>query len=148
MNRVLTRLLGVTILAASFMFAGAQSASADYYGGWRWPGTVSYPQSCLDAGTNILTYLTPNKHNVAASNSCKTDLSVKMVLDIYASDGTLLDSCPAGPSTNYAQCGLADVTGSGDYWFWSVSIFSGTKWYGYLCSNKGFAYSGCFQSAD
>src|SRR5262249_7589130 len=127
------------------------SASADYYGGYRWPATgVGYPKTCLVAAVNILTSPMPNKHNAAAANSCATDISVKVHLEIWEANSPdrLLDAKDAGPSTNYAQARLADVTGSGDYWVWVVYIKSGTTYVGYLCSNKGFAYSGCFMSSD
>jgi len=86
---VFMKVLTVTAVMAAFALAGAQGASADYWGARKFPGNVGGPDNCLVAGVQISTSPSPDKHNAAASNSCQTNYTVSVEIEGNSQDHQL-----------------------------------------------------------
>jgi hypothetical protein len=131
-----------TLLAGVLTATGLTSARADYWGAWKYNGSGG---NCLVAGTQIATDSSPDRHNVAASNTCHTDYQVRATLYHNDAAGRIIDSCNSGgaTSTNYRQCSIQASTGTGDYWVWITTLQD----YIMSCNNQGTGYSNCFHTA-
>lgn len=148
MKTSLTRLVILTALLVGSTLASAQAASADYWGAWRWPGSTSpgFPDICLTADVNVLTGFTPDKHNVAAANSCASNLDVEATVRLYNSDGSIA-AYSSLTGTNYAQVSLKDATGKGQYWYWRAKLTTNGDSVSF--SDKSCGSYGCaFMSGD
>jgi len=146
-----SRLIVMLVLFAALSLVFAVSASADVHGAYASPFT-GYPGECLFAGTNILTSSSPDKHNVAGSNSCATNQNVAANLGHFDSAGRLIDSCDFyfnNWGTNYFQCPLQRSNLSGDYWSWGAAFVDNqgnTQW-SFGCVNDASHYNKCFDGS-
>jgi hypothetical protein len=140
---------GVVVLVA-YIFAGAiGGARADYYGAWRWTFSGgNSPENCIVAGTGIDQDASPDKHNLAASNTCHTSHSVHVDLVHFDSGGRILDNCTPASATNYVQCQVQASTISTDYWEWSTWVVSFTNTIFCEQNASSHNYQDCFQSSD
>lgn len=149
MKTKLVRLLALcALLTAAFYVVGVAPASADYYAGYKWPGS-SGPPDCLFSGAGIITTQSPNRHNAAAANSCHSTFNVKILLYENNSSGGRIITCDTTFEFNFRECSIQNATGSGDYWVWRASIIASDGiTYTSTCSNQGFPYQDCFDSSD
>lgn len=145
MKSVFLRVAAILVLVSGFALTGTGSASANVWNSYPWPspGGDSLPVDCLDAGTVIHEGVSPNIHEVSASNACQEYSEyVQVDLQLFTSSGTLVTSCQTG-STNYAACDVSHGTPSGDYWNWNV-FMGDTGQYSFGCDNKNSTYEACF----
>jgi len=139
------RLATAILTASALILLSMPHASADDWGALKWPGTTStYPDECLHAGLIIGTG-SPPKHEVEAVNTCRTDLTVDVLLNEYNSSGIAVESCFQS-DTNRAQCHLQDTTPRGDYWAWQVVMANTGD--SFSCSEQDLPFGACFTSAD
>lgn len=147
MKTLLIRLLALSVIfLGAFSVAHASVASADFWGGWRWPGGTA--GDCLFVGTSIITGSNPDRHNAAAANSCHSTYQVRVREFEKASNDNNIISCVTMFESNWRGCSIQNATGSGDYWTWDASLIQDGVTYGMGCSNKGVAYDACYTSGD
>jgi hypothetical protein len=146
MRTVTVRAVVLIALVVGFLGVGADAASADYWGAYKWSGQDVFPAVCLSTGVNLLTGTTPYKHNVSAANSCKEGFKVDADLYEYNSSHQVINFYFDNNATDYAQAGLQKSTPSGDYWAWTVIIHGSTINYSQSCNNEGFPIQDCFST--
>lgn len=132
MKGKLSRILGLVLLTSAFSVVSVRPASADFWASWFWGGASGTPE-CMFAGTNIITGVTPDKHNATSANACETDFDVKVSEVLKNSSDNDIASCTRIYASNYRQCNLQHATdgGAGEYWWWRTFIHdnAGGEWW-------------------
>jgi hypothetical protein len=140
----------VGVFMFAYLLIGAiGGARADYYGAWRYaPSGGNSPENCIVAGTGIDQDASPDKHNLAASNTCHTSHTVHATLWHFDSGNHILNQCDPASATNYVQCQVQASTISTDYWEWFVWVVSDSNFIVCAQNPSSHNYQDCFQSID
>jgi hypothetical protein len=146
LNVSFVRIASIVLLTASLVLVNIPSASADFWGARKWTGQpLTFPNECLHVGLNIQTGSNPDKHNVEVVNTCATDETVDILLDLFNADGSNAASCFES-LTNRAQCQIQHTTPTGGWWFWEATMHSTGDFI--VCSEFQNSYGSCFTSQD